>query len=140
MLKKQEIELLPLFIKFIQETENGKRIKKNGKKIKKETVENYKYVKANLTGFIVEWDIKFRLKPFDKLDKREKITERNYWNKFHRQFTDYLYTTKKCHDNYVGLNIKTLRTFFNYLKNDKLISTGDFFKSFYVIKEDIPVI
>ncbi len=30
--------------------------------------------------------------------------------------------------------------FFNYLKNVKLISTGDYFKDFYVIKEEIPII
>jgi len=28
----------------------------------------------------------------------------------------------------------------NYLKNEKLLYTGDFFKNFYVTKEEIPII
>lgn len=66
---------------------------------------------------------------------RRKITGK----KFYVQFTNFLYK-KGCHDNYVGHNIKHLRTFFNYLTNDKDFSTGDFQKLFYVRKEQIPIL
>ena len=96
---------MPLFRKFISETKSGKRLKRNGKRIKPETIRNYCFVYANLESFITLKGFKFRLKPWDELDKREKETERNYWKKFYQQFTGFLYVTKKCHDNYVGSNI-----------------------------------
>ncbi|WP_300564697.1 tyrosine-type recombinase/integrase [Flavobacterium sp.] len=46
---------------------------------------------------------------------------------------------KGCHDNYVGANIKVIRVFFNYLKNDKDFYTGDFQRLFYVRKEEIDI-
>lgn len=139
MLKK-EIELLPLFHKFIKESENGKRVKKNGRKLKPDTIDNYRYVYANLIEFSTKNSFSFRLRLYDRLNTREREIEHYYWKKFYKNFTDFLYNKKNCHDNYVGSNIKTIRVFFNYIKNEKLISTGDFFKDFYVIREEIPII
>jgi integrase len=139
-MKKEAIELLPLFTRFVMDSENGKRLKKDGRRIKKETIDNYRYVYANILGFIQATQFVFRIKPYDQLNKKEKLSEKSYWNKFYRQFTDYLYTQKGCHDNYVGSNVKVIRVFFNYLKTERLIATGDFFKRFYVTKEDIPVL
>ena len=135
-----EIPLLPLFRKFISESKSGKRLKKNGKRIKPETTTNYYCVMKNLEGFSKETSFNLRLKAIDNLDKRERETEQNYWKKFYHQFTRYLYVSRNCYDNYVGATIKIIRIFFNYLQNEKLLNTGNYFKAFYVIKEEPPII
>ena len=43
--------LIPLFKQFIQESENGKRLKKNGERITKGSIDNYRYVLQNLIQF-----------------------------------------------------------------------------------------
>ena len=47
---------------------------------------------------------------------------------------------KGCHDNYVGTNIKIIRTFFNWLAQEKDMHTGDFHSRFYVRKEEVPIL
>jgi len=136
----KEIELLPLLRKFITESENGKRLKKDGKRLKPGTIVNYECLYKNLEEFILLKSFDFRLRPFDKLDQRQRETERNYWKKFYRKFTEFLYINKKCYDSYVGTSIKIIKVFFNYINTEKLISTGNYFKNFYAIKEEVPVI
>ena len=135
---KKTSELLPLFIRFIRDTETGRRLKKNGEKIQPQTIQNYKYVLNNLEGFSTDSGFELRICDASKLTKREYTSEKNYWKKFYKKFTDYLYSNG-CHDNYVGTNIKIIRTFFNYLKNDRDFFTGDFQRLFYVRTEDIEI-
>lgn len=71
---------------------------------------------------------------------RELHTERNYWKKFYRAFTDYLYNEIKCFDNYAGSNVKNIRVFFNYLNKDLGLGIGEFHKLFYVRRESTPVL
>lgn len=135
---KKIVPLLPLFKQFIKETETGKRLKKNGERIKPQSIKNYHYVMQNLVQFST--DIKFDLRICDvsKLNRRELLSEKNYWKKFYLKFTNFLYK-KGCFDNYVGTNIKVIRVFFNYLKNDKDFNTGDFQRLFYVRKEEVDI-
>lgn len=130
--------IIPLFKRFIKETVTGKRRKKNGEKIKSGSIQNYNYLLTNLTQFSNNTQFELRICDASKLNRREFLSEKNYWKKFYQRFTDYLYK-KDCHDNYVGSNIKILRTFFNYLKNDKDFFTGDFQRLFYVTKEEIEI-
>lgn len=131
--------LLPLFKKFINDSETGKRLKKNGERITKGTVNNYKYVFQNLTLFSTEEGFDLRIFSVSKLTQREFKTEKNYWKKFYQKFTDFLYK-RGCYDNYVGTNIKIIKLFFNYLKTEQYIDTGDFHKMFYVTKEEIDIL
>ncbi|HEX9981240.1 MAG TPA: tyrosine-type recombinase/integrase [Flavobacterium sp.] len=135
---KRSTPLIPLFTQFIKESESGKRLKKNGERIKPNSVQNYRYVLQNLVRFSNDSNFELRLCDALKLDKRELASEKRYWKKFYQQFTAYLYKNG-CHDNYVGANIKIIRVFFNYLKNDKDIATGDFQRLFYVRKEEIEI-
>ena len=136
---KKTTLIIPLFKKFIKDTETGKRLKKNGERIKSGTIENYKYVLNNLTKFSIETSFELRVCDASKLNKREFTSEKNYWKKFYKRFTTYLYKSG-CYDNYVGNNIKIIRTFFNYLKNDKDLNTGDFQRLFYVRNEEIEIL
>lgn len=136
---KKQASLIPLFKKFIRDTETGKRLKKNGERIKKDTIQNYNYVLNNLIGFSTQTKFELRICDASKLTKRELTSEKNYWKKFYKKFTEYLYNNG-CHDNYVGTNIKIFRTFFNYLKYDKDFFTGDFQRLFHVRTEEIEVL
>ncbi|KGO90878.1 tyrosine-type recombinase/integrase [Flavobacterium subsaxonicum] len=129
---------LPLFKQFIKDTETGKRLKKNGERIQPQSIQNYYYVMQNLVQFSTEAGFELRICDASKLNSRELLSEKNYWKKFYQKFTGFLYK-KGCYDNYVGNNIKTIRVFFNYLKNDKDFATGDFQRMFYVRKEEIDI-
>lgn len=135
---KKQTELIPLFKQFIKESENGKRLKKNGERITKGTIDGYKYVLQNLIQFSTETAFELRLCEVHKMNKRELKSEKSYWKKFYKNYTEFLYK-KGCHDNYVGLNIKIFRVFFNYLKKDKDYFLGDFHLMFYVRKEEIEI-
>ncbi|WP_146105184.1 tyrosine-type recombinase/integrase [Nonlabens xylanidelens] len=59
--------------------------------------------------------------------------------KFYTSFTTYLYKNG-CHDNYVGSQIKILKTVFNFLKNNEGLNVGQFYKNFYVRKEEVDIL
>ncbi len=130
---------LALFKQFIKDSETGKRRKKNGERIRTGTIDNYRYVLNNLNSFSEKTEFNLRICEANRLTMRERKSEKTYWKKFYRAFTDFLYK-KGCHDNYVGANIKTVRTFFTYLKHEIDIDTGDFQKNFYVRKEEVPIL
>jgi len=135
---KNKIALIPLFKKFIKESENGKRRKLNGEKIKKASINNYYFALKLLEKFCDETNFDLRICDITKLNKREFLTEKNYWKSFYTKYSNYLYKNG-CHDNYVGTNFKHIRTLFNYLKKEKNINVGEFHKSFYVRKHEIDI-
>ena len=104
---KKTTLIVPLFKQFIRDTETGKRLKKNGERIKPDSIQNYHYVLQNLIQFSSYTNFELRICDASKLNKRELQSEKNYWKKFYQKFTDYLYK-KGCHDNYVGSNIKAV--------------------------------
>jgi integrase len=136
---KKTQALLPLFRQFIKDTETGKRLKKNGERIKKQSIDNYRYVLHNLERFTGNSTFELRICDTTKLTKRERLSEKNYWKKFYKNFTNYLYKNG-CHDNYVGANIKMIRVFLNYLSYDKDIYTGDYHRLLYVRKEEVDIL
>lgn len=137
-MKKPKL-VIPLFKQFIRDSETGKRLKKNGEKITHSTILNYHYTFKNLVQFSEETGFELKVCDVTKLTKRELLSEKNYWKKFYKNFTDFMYK-KGCYDNYVGFNIKIIRVFFNYLKYEKDIFTGDYHKLFYVRKEEIDIL
>lgn len=136
---KKTSQLIPLFKQFIKDSETGKRLKKNGNRITQGTINNYRYVLHNLIEFSAQCDFELRICDAQKLNKREQTSENNYWKKFYRKFSTFMYK-KGCYDNYVGANMKQIRTFFNYLKNEKQFNTGDFHRQFYVRKEEVDIL
>ncbi len=124
----------------MQDTRTGRRLQPNGKKISPGSLANYGYTQNLLQKFCVAKKVELRIMPVKYLNKRQMATEKNYWKKFYKKFTTYLYTDCGHFDNYVGQNIKVIRVFFNYLQKDLLLPVGDFHKSFYVRKEEIPIV
>lgn len=136
---KKEKEILPLFRQFIRDTESGKRLKKNGERIKPESVKNYQYVLKNLESFSMDCGFDLRICDASRLNGREYASEKSYWKRFYRRFVEYLYK-RGCHDNYAGANVKTIRVFFTYLRDDKDFDTGNFQRMFYVRKEEVEIL
>lgn len=136
---KKSLDFIPLFKQFIRDSESGKRLKKNGERITSGSINNYKYVLQNLMQFSSETNFDLRVCSILRLTTRELKSEKAYWKKFYKNFTEYMYK-KGCFDNYVGSNIKVIRTFFNYLKDEKDLYIGDFHMQFYVRKEEIDIL
>lgn len=125
---------------FINDSKTGKRTKKNGQRIQPASIYHYHYLKLQLKDFCE--NVKFELKLYidNNLPYNQKLTAKRYYNKFYQQFTNYLYIKKKYFDNYVGLLMNALKAFFNYLNLERHISVGNYHKSFYSPKEEIPII
>jgi integrase len=135
----KEYLLVPLFEKFIKDTKTGKRLSKQGKKIKDGTITNYNYVLNYLKLYEQTSGKQIRIRAAEKMNQKELLAEKKYWNKFYIDFTGMLYK-KNCFDNYVGMLIKNLRVFFIYMHDSMGINPGPFYKSFYVISKDIDII
>lgn len=134
-LKKQHA-FFPLFEKFISESKKGKRLQPDGKKISAGTIKNYSTTKQLLERFCMEKNFDLRIRQERYLNTRETEIEKNYWKKFYKKFTEYLYSDLGCFDNYVGGNIKNIKAFFNYLNKENTVKPGNFYKLFYVRKEE----
>jgi site-specific recombinase XerD len=136
---KKEFCFLTLFEKFVQDCKKGKRLQPNGKRISKGTISNYSTTLKLLREFSQKKEFKLRIRNIRKLTSREIETEKNYWKKFYKRFSDYLYDDLQCYDNYAGQCFKNIKVFFAYLNKEILLGTGDFHKLFYVRKEEIPI-
>jgi len=133
-------DLIKLYDQYIREASTGKRLQKNGKRIRKSSITNYNFLRLLLTDFSVKKSFPLRIKSLNKLKMRELNAEKKYWQLFYKKFTDYMYHDCDCYDNYVGSNIKLLRGFFNYLNNERSLNIGAFHKRFYAPHEETEII
>jgi integrase len=135
----KELSFVQFYSRFVSDSNRGRRLQPNGKRISDGTIKNYGYTLQLILRFCVDKDFSLRIRPARKLTRRELVTEKNYWKKFYKRFTDYLYDDRGFYDNYAGQHIKNLKVFFNYLNKELLPGAGDFHKQFYVRKEEIPI-
>ncbi len=135
-----ETTFLRLIDDFINDSYAGRRTKKNGTRISSGTIKNYDYLKKNLIEFCGQSSFEVKLFVVNNLTQTEKERAKRYYKKFYKSFTAYMYDKKKYYDNYVGLIIKCLRSFFNYLETERNISVGTYHRSFFVPSEEIPII
>jgi len=135
----QPLCFLSLYEKFINDSKRGKRLQPNGKPVTAGTVQNYYYSYLIIKKFTEEKNFQLRIKPVRRLSARDMAAERNYWKKFYKRFSSYLYDECRYFDNYAGAVIKNIRTFFNYLNKELSLGVGDFHKLFYVRKEEIAI-
>lgn len=88
---KKELELLPLFDKFISETSRGKRLQKNGSRIGTGTIDMYRIVRRQLQEFSLEKQFPLRIRIATRLNSRDLKSERLYWKRFYLKYTDHLF-------------------------------------------------
>lgn len=132
-------QFLLLLDSFISDSYKGIRKKKNGQRIKDSTIQNYIYLKKTIEGFLEKKSFELKLYVENNLTQNERVRAARYYSKFYSAFTNYMYNTEKFFDNYVGLIIKCLRVFFNYLKIERNIPVGSFHLSFFVPIEHPPI-
>ena len=81
----KEHSLLPLFQKFISNSKTGKRLNKNGTRIKKQTIENYAYCYKLLEEFAVFGKMELKIFEVKGNNKREHNMLKKYWSNFYKQ-------------------------------------------------------
>ncbi len=133
-------DFFELFKKLIKDTSKGIRVKKDGKRIRASTIDTYTYILKLMEDFVKDTQFELRIYIVTSLTAKEKEQAKKYNKKFFTVFTDYLYHQKDFFDNYVGLVIKGLRTFYNYLNTELNIIVGDYHKSFYVYTEEVAIV
>lgn len=129
-----------LYTKLIKDSTKGTRIKKDGKRIRISTIDNYTYIQKQVFEFVEDTGFELKLYLTNNLTPKDKEQAKKYYKKFFAEFTDYLYNKKDLYDNYVGLIVKGLRTFHNYLNTELNIQVGDFHKKFYIPTEEVPIV
>lgn len=139
MRMKNPYDFFKLYDRFMKETEKGKRLQKNGKRVRTSSIEPYMWLRKSLHDFSLKKQFPLHITSVTGLKKRELQAEKKYWKLFYKNFTDYLYDDCDCFDNYVGSNIKRLRAFFNYLNEEREMNIGNFHKSFYAQSEEIEI-
>ncbi len=128
-----------LLNQFINDTAKGFRMRSNGKMIRNSTADNYDGTKRVLLEFTEKTGFELKLYLVNNLNKDENEIARRYAHQFYQSLSNHLYQ-KGCFDNYVGHVFTIIKTFYNYLINERNINVGPFHKKFYIHKEDIPVI
>jgi site-specific recombinase XerD len=137
-MQKKECLLVPLFEKFIKDMQSGRRLQANGKKLRASTIKNYKVGLQYLQQFELKNNQPIIIPVFKSNNKREWSSCKKYWQNFYLQFTDFLYN-KGSFDNFVGSQVKMLKTFFKYIELEYGIQTGGFYQKFYVLKEEVDI-
>src|SRR5688572_26999776 len=133
------LSLIKLFEKFVADSVKGKRLQKNGSVISKATTHNYQAVLTNLKRFSESGEKEWLFNIRYRHSKANFEKEKRYYKNFYLQYTNFLYS-KGCIDNYVGMQIQIIKTFFCYMITSKGHEMGTFYKDFYTRKEEIPVI
>jgi len=133
-------QFFELYDRFIKESTKGRRLKKDGSRIRMATIQNYVYTQKLIFDFIEKTNFELKMPIVSNLSNKEKELAKKYYRDFFKRFCDYLYFDKDFYDNYVGLIIKGLKTFYNYLNAELNISVGEYHKSFYVPAEEIPIV
>ena len=137
----QQLLLLPEFQKFIVASSTGRRLMPSGKRIRPGTIVQYHYTYLLLETFEQQQPAPLRIQLLHRSSLRLIQKEKNYWNRFYKKFSFFLYSGKKYYDRYASHVFKMIKTFFNYLSVEKSLPVGEFHKKFRVHVENFtPVI
>lgn len=138
---KSLILVIPEFKKFITASSTGRRLMPSGKKVRSGTIRQYQCVLSLLEEFECLQTGPLRIQLLHRSSLRTIQKEKNYWIRFFKKFSLFLYRKKNCYDQYVGSVFKVIKTFFHFLSLEKALPVGDFHKKFRVPTEKFnPVI
>src|ERR1043165_2036048 len=104
-------DFMRLFEKFIRDSDSGRRLQKSGKRLRKSTIENYRYLQKLLVDFEVKKEFPLSIRSSLRLSKREFATEKKYWKKFYQQFTIICTMTLDALTIMLGVILKCLKRF-----------------------------
>lgn len=140
MAKSSEVDFIRWFRVFVRESRKGKRRQKNGERIRSGTIDFYEVILLNLEQFQAEtgFPLKLNIQVNRSRVKTKQVSQ--YYKEFYFRFTRYLTVEKGNYDNYAGTCWKCIRTFFNWMKQEKLYSVGTFHHQFYITTEKVPLV
>lgn len=126
---------------FIKASISGRRLTSSGKKISKGTIVNYCYALRHITEFENKYEMRIRIQLLHRASMRTLQREKHYWLRFFTQFSGFLYKGNNYCDNYISNVFKVLKTFFNYLQNEKSYIVGNYHRSFKIpVQQSSPVV
>lgn len=103
-----------------------------GKKISPGTLQQYQCTYLLLEEFERQQEYPLRIILLHRRSLRVMQKEKNYWIKFFRKFTGFLYNQKGCYDRYTSSVVKIIKAFFHYLAVEKGLPVGEFHKRFRI--------
>ena len=130
----RQLLLLPEFQKFIIASSTGRRLMPSGKKIRSGTIEQYRHTYSILEEFGKDQE-PLRIQLLHRSSLRAIQKEKNYWSRFFKRFSSFLYKDKNYYDQYTGSVFKVIKVLFHYLSIEKAFPVGDFHKRFRVPTE-----
>lgn len=130
--RTSSLPLLPLFHQFIAASKSGRRHKCAGKKLAPGTITQYQCIEKLLLAYENHQGTTLSITLLKKFSLPQVKKEQRYWTQFFKSFTLFLYHQKGCFDCYVAGVCKTLRTFFNWLREEKHLPIGNYHKNFTV--------
>lgn len=119
-------EFIPLFKKFILESETGIRLTKKGKRIKPLTIKSYNQTLSILEAF--------------EEKKGLKLIWENINDKFYNRFTGFMWNDLEYYDNAVGSRIRVLKTFLNWCVDEKYIPHKIYNSTWITWEEEIDIV
>ena len=78
-------DFFQLFDQFISESRAGKRLKKDGTRIRYGTITQYAIVRDELQRFNLKENFPLRIRNAMRLNGREMKSEKVYWKRFQRE-------------------------------------------------------
>jgi len=136
-----QLPVTKYFQQFIQASVTGRRSSATGKRISKGTITNYRYVLRLLYEYETHYGTTLRIQLLHRAPMRLLQKEKNYWTRFFKQFSRFLYKDKKYFDHYIHNVCKMLKTFFNWLQKEKGFVTGNYHHFFRIpVQEAVPVV
>jgi len=137
----KHLALLPEFRKFITASASGRRLMVAGKKVRKGTLVQYWCTYQLLEEYEKTLEEPLRIQLLNRASLQALQKGKNYWTRFFKRFSHYLYQQKKYFDQYVSAVFKIIKTFFRYLALEKGYPVGEFYKKFRIPPEKFtPVI
>jgi integrase len=138
-MNQKNIPLLPLFSEFIKKYPKYALRHRNGKPISTSLLLNYKSVYRNLESLQIATGNTITIPILNGKSIREMKRVNRTWEIFYRSFTKHL-QAKQLMDNYIGLQIKILRTCCSWACKEKNLNFGNFREYLHIPKEEIPII
>jgi integrase len=137
IMKKEarQLLLIPEFQKFITASATGRRLMPSGKKIRASTIQQYQFMFDLLEEFETRQPEQLRILILHRSSLRVIQKEKNYWSRFFKNFSSFLYKYKGYYDLYASSVFKGIKTFFHYLAIEKVLPIGEFHKKFRVPAE-----
>lgn len=132
--------MLTWFRRFVQESRKGKRLQKNGKRLSPETTDFYEVVLLNLERFSRKNNFSLVIDISHRRSVARNKQLLKYYKRFYYHFSRYLLNEQGNFDNYTGVVWKCIRTFFNWMKTDKMMPVGDFHQHFFSRQERVPLV